>query len=82
MKPLAPALALLFAAPFDAGSADRYPEVQSAIQRLSSRLAKAEARIEALSRRLPSGELRVYRVDTAAGTIRCEVCKFEEGEKQ
>lgn len=76
MKP--PLLAVAFALLWPANASDRYPEVQSAIQRLSSRLARLEAKYEALSRRLPSGELRVYRVDTAAGTIRCEVCRFEE----
>lgn len=53
-------------------------ELQEALALTRQRLFAVEQRVKALEARNPAGEIRVYKVDTAAGTLECRSCRFEE----
>ena len=53
-------------------------ELRGALADTRQRLFRLEERVKALEARNPAGEIRVYKVDTAAGTIECRSCRFAE----
>ena len=51
-------------------------------QELTAEITALKARVVSLEAACPGGPINVYTVDSAAGTITCRSCKFEDGEKK